>query len=224
MDILGSAIPPRRSIPEEIATVLREEILDGVQAANAPLKQGHLAQRFGTSQAPIREAFRLLVAEGLAVSVPNRGVRVAGLDPAEAEELGALRLSIEPDLAARAAERAQGLDVAAARAAIAAMRLARAPAQLMVANAEFHDAIYRAADRPITLDVVRGLRARFERHLRLMWRTTGHAALSTDEHEAILRLMLSGDGEAVRIAMVTHIENSTAQVLSVHRKKQTEAP
>lgn len=214
----------RKSIPEEIAALLREEILDGVHAPFSHLRQSHLADRFGTSQAPIREAFRRLEAEGLTVASPNRGVRVAGLDIAEAEELGALRLSLEPDLAARAADRASKVDAAAARTAISAMMRVRSPGQLMAANARFHDAVYRAADRPITLDLVWSLRARFERYLRLMWRMTGHAALSNDDHGEILDLVLAGQAEAVWQRMVRHIEASTAEILRVIRETGTQPP
>lgn len=215
----------RRSIPEEIAAILREEILDGVQPPDAPLRQGHLAVRFGTSQAPIREALRSLEAEGLAVASPNRGVRVAPLGAAEAEELGVLRRQLEPDLAALAAGDPARVDADAARAAIAAMETARDPAALMAANATFHDALYRAANRPITSELVRGLRARFERHLRLMWRSTGHAAISNDEHAEILRLVLAGKGDAVGALMTRHIEHSTAAVLrAVHENSGKTAP
>lgn len=203
----------RRSIPEEIAALLREEILDGVLPPDDRLRQEHLAQRFGTSQAPIREAFRRLEAEGLVVSAPNRGVRVAGLSAAAAEEIGALRLSLEPDLAAAAAMRPSRIDGDAARAAIAAMAAARTPAELMAANADFHDTLYRAAGRPITLDLVTGLRARYERYLRLMWRRTGHAALSNDEHAELLDLVLADDAEAVRRVMQRHVSASTAEIL-----------
>lgn len=213
MEADRTSLATRKSMPEEIAGLLREEILDGVLAPNARLRQEHLAQRFGTSQAPIREAFRRLESEGLAVALPNRGVRVAGLSAAEAEEIGALRRSLEPDLAARAAERRGDVDVTTARAAIAAMGKARRPAQLMDANARFHDAVYGAADRPITLDLIRGLRARFERYLRLMWRMTGHAALSNDEHETILALVIAGGAPAVRRAMERHVDGSTAEIL-----------
>jgi DNA-binding GntR family transcriptional regulator len=219
-----SLVASRKSLPEEIAALLREEILDGVHPPQAWLRQEHLAQRFGTSQAPIREAFRRLEADGLTVAVPNRGVRVAGLDLAEAEEIGALRLSLEPDLAARAADRRREIDVAGARSAIAAMGRAHDPGELMAANARFHDAVYRAAGRPLTLDLVWRLRGRFERYLRLMWRVTGHAALSNEEHEAMLALLLEGQAKAVRQAMGRHIEGSTAEILRAVRDSDAAMP
>ena len=203
------------SMPDEIAALLREEILDGVQAPDDPLRQEQLARRFGTNQAPIREAFRRLEAEGLVVAVAQRGVRVASLSVDEAEEIGSLRLSLEPPLAARAADRADQVDADAARTAIGAMAQASTPAALMVANAEFHDAIYTAAVRPITLEVVAGLRARYERYMRRMWHSTGLEALSTEEHFEILDLVLAGDGAAVQAVMERHISGSTAQIVTV---------
>lgn len=203
----------RRSIPGEIADLLCEEILDGVQPPDSALRQGHLALRFGTSQAPVREALRLLESRGLAVSSTRRGVRVAALDAGEAAELGELRRQIEPELARHAGARPERVDVAAARSAIATMATASDPAALMAANTGFHDAIYRAAGRPITVDLVRGLRGRFERYLRLMWRRTGHAAIANDEHAEILRLVLAGAGEEVRDLMASHIDRSTAAIM-----------
>ena len=204
-----------RSMPDDIAALLREEILDGVQAPDAPLRQEQLARRFGTNQAPIREAFRRLEAEGLVVAVAQRGVRVASLSVPEAEEMGSLRLVLEPPLTARAADRAKEVDAAAARAAIEAMAQAETPAALMVANAEFYDAIYTAAIRPITLEVVAGLRARYERYMRRMWHVTGLEALSTEEHFEILDLVLAGDAAAVQALMERHISGATAQIVTV---------
>lgn len=213
----------RRSIPDEVAALLREEILDGLHTPSTLLKQGHLAHRFGTSQGPIREAFRRLEAENLVVFHLNRGVRVSSLEVTEVEELGALRLSLEPELVALAATCPEAVDVASARSAIGQMRSVATPAALMAANAEFHDAVYSAANRPITLELVQRLRARFERALRLMWRMTGCAALSNDEHEEILCLVLSGDAETVRQVMARHVGRSTLQILEVLRQAETRA-
>lgn len=224
MNAVRRSFADRRSIPAEIAVLLREEILDGVQPPDVALRQGHLALRFDTSQATIREALRQLEAWGLAVSSTNRGVRAAPLDIGEAAELGELRRQLEPSLARLAALRPDRVDVTTARAAIAVMEAAPGPADLMTANDDFHDAIYRAAGRPVTLDLVRSLRGRFERHLRLMWRLTGHAAISNDEHADILRLVLAGLGDEVHDMMAGHIERSTAVILRALGEANADRP
>ena len=74
---------------------LRHEILSGALAPGERLVEEHLTQRFGTSRAPLREALRQLAQEGLIEHLPRRGVRVAELSAADADELFALRNVLE---------------------------------------------------------------------------------------------------------------------------------
>lgn len=60
----------------QIAQTLAERIVSGQLEPGARLRQDHVAEEFGTSHVPVREAFRRLEAQGLAVSEPRRGVRV----------------------------------------------------------------------------------------------------------------------------------------------------
>jgi DNA-binding GntR family transcriptional regulator len=74
---------------------LRHEILSGALAPGERLVEEHLTQRFGTSRAPLREALRQLAEQGLIEHLPRRGVRVAELSAADADELFALRNVLE---------------------------------------------------------------------------------------------------------------------------------
>jgi DNA-binding GntR family transcriptional regulator len=74
---------------------LRHEILSGALAPGERLVEEHLTQRFGTSRAPLREALRQLAEQGLIERLPRRGVRVAELSAADADELFALRNVLE---------------------------------------------------------------------------------------------------------------------------------
>lgn len=66
-----------RTLPEQIAERLRQEILSSKLAPGDPLREVDLSERFGVSRGPVREAFRQLTQQGLLVLVPNKGVRVA---------------------------------------------------------------------------------------------------------------------------------------------------
>lgn len=66
-----------RTIPEQVAARLRQEILSGELEAGQPLREQALSERFGVSRGPIREVFRLLTEQGLLIKEPNKGVRVA---------------------------------------------------------------------------------------------------------------------------------------------------
>lgn len=74
---------------------LRREILSGALTPGERLVEEHLTQRFGTSRAPLREALRQLAQQGLIEHLPRRGVRVAELSGADADELFALRNVLE---------------------------------------------------------------------------------------------------------------------------------
>lgn len=85
-----------RTIREQVVERLRADVLSGRIAAGAPLREVQLAERFGISRGPIRDALLQLTQEGLLVSRPNRGVRV-GRAPADAIQplLFELRRKIE---------------------------------------------------------------------------------------------------------------------------------
>ncbi len=79
-----------------VAAVLRAEILDGSIAPGARIRQEEVAERLGASRLPVREALRMLNAEGLLVVEPNRGARVPDLDRREVEVLYRMRERLEP--------------------------------------------------------------------------------------------------------------------------------
>lgn len=66
-----------RTLPEQIAARLRQEVLAGKLQPNAALREMEISERFGVSRGPVREALRQLTQQGLFVLEPNKGVRVA---------------------------------------------------------------------------------------------------------------------------------------------------
>ena len=71
------AIQIFRTLPEQIAARLQQDILAGQLQPGDPLREVDLSERFGVSRGPVREAFRQLTQQGLLVLEPNKGVRVA---------------------------------------------------------------------------------------------------------------------------------------------------
>lgn len=85
-----------RTLPEQIADLLRQEVLSGKLKPGDPLREIEVSQRFAVSRGPIREALRQLTQQGLLVLEPNRGVRVAPGTSASVRPLVAgLRRDIE---------------------------------------------------------------------------------------------------------------------------------
>jgi DNA-binding GntR family transcriptional regulator len=86
------------SIPARIAEQIRELIVRGALSPGVHLGQMQLAERFGASRVPVREALKLLAAEGLLLHDPNRGFFVAALSSDEARQLYRMRHIIEVEL------------------------------------------------------------------------------------------------------------------------------
>jgi DNA-binding GntR family transcriptional regulator len=85
----------RRESPQLIYGYLRHRIVSNQLAAKTPLNQRHLAQQFGVSRGPIREALRMLQAEGLVEVERNQRWLVASIDPADVEEVYVQRILLE---------------------------------------------------------------------------------------------------------------------------------
>jgi DNA-binding GntR family transcriptional regulator len=93
---LKPLISEHKSLAELSHEVIRERILSGHIKPGDWLRQEELSQQLGVSHTPVREALDLLVADGLAERVPNRGVRVSPIDENDIAEVYCLRLLLEP--------------------------------------------------------------------------------------------------------------------------------
>src|SRR3546814_1993346 len=91
-------------LSERVFDIVREQIVVGELATDMPIRQDALAAELGVSKIPVREALARLEQEGLLISHPNRGYLVRPMSAAEADEIYALRLALEPAAAAFAAE------------------------------------------------------------------------------------------------------------------------
>src|SRR5215210_7340520 len=104
---VNSPVGTRRgsTTPDLIADSLREDILRGTIPAGQPLRQEELANRFGVSRLPVRDALLRLEAQGLVVVFPNRGAFVVSLSVDEVREIYDLRVLLEGDLVEHAVPR-----------------------------------------------------------------------------------------------------------------------
>lgn len=207
---------PRTPLPQFRQTVtgaaveeLRRRILSGSVAAGEALRQDALAREFGISRIPIREAFRQLSAEGLVTLHPHRGAVVTALSASDIAELFDLRAMLEPDLIRRAVPRLQQSDFLRAEHILAeyaeAIRTGDVDAWGEL-NTEYHLALYQAADRSRTLEVVRMLLANTDRYTRVqLAMSEGATARAKAEHAALLELCRSGDADGAAQLTLEHV-------------------
>lgn len=139
----------------EIAyTRIRQAIVEGRYYAGQRLIEQRIAEELDLSRTPIREALRILEAEGIIVSEPNKGSRVRSITAADLVDFYALRARLESLAAELAAERADAVDIRALNAAVTKFEEASTIGKLTSitstraineANASFHGAVLAAA-------------------------------------------------------------------------------
>lgn len=133
---------------------IRDLILSGELEPGARIGQEALAQRFGTSRIPVRDALRQLESEGLVILVPNSSASVAKLDLAECLEIYKIRELIEPLALAEAIPFMTDADVEALERAAAEIERTDDSDEFLRLDREFHLSSYRAAPMPRLKDLV----------------------------------------------------------------------
>jgi DNA-binding GntR family transcriptional regulator len=216
MDTATSAIVPaaelqaRRTISDHVAEALRDAISSGRVEDGAVLNQVHIAEQLGVSRVPVREAMRMLEAEGLIDASAHRSPTVRALSRARVAELFELRALLEGHLVAAAAVNADRSTLTELEKINAAMRKTTDYERWLELNHGFHTVLLAPAHRPETLEVLAQVQRRAERWVKATTGELGPGRIRavTREHAAIIKAVKAGDGEAARRAATTHIENT----------------
>jgi DNA-binding GntR family transcriptional regulator len=196
-----------RTLSDQLVNLVRDRILSGKVAPNSPIRQDALANELGISKIPLREALTRLEQEGLVNSHTNRGFFVRDLSASEAEEVYALRLKLEPDAVAMAAELATPEQHEAARDTLATLyQVTDAGGEGVGAfNRAFHLALLRPSGQQITVNILERLHVLSERYVRKHLEPLGRDERANDEHRQMLDAWLARDLERLRQVTIAHI-------------------
>lgn len=186
---------------------IRLNIDEGVYKPGERLQVNTLAEGLRMSPTPIREAFRLLEAEGLIEHTPHLGVRVSSISEDTLIEVYALRTVLEPLAARLAAEHATDEQIADMRSTHEELKRVHeenpAHSRLVELNRLFHWAVYEAAGSKLLLEFIRRLWTAVP--VNLGWRQY-IAAHSIAEHGQILAAIERHDRAGAESLMRSHIE------------------
>ena len=144
--------------PSIVAEAVRADIAEGRVPPGFALRQKELAERFGVSRIPVREALRQLEAEGIVTVRANRGAFVRSFTPEELSEIFDLRIMLETDLLRRALPAMTDDDLERIEAAVEGSGIARRGNWRRELDRRFHEALYEPAGRPLQLAMVMKLR------------------------------------------------------------------
>ncbi len=186
------------------------------------LDETSLANRFGTSRTPVREALRQLSASGLVEIKAHRGAQVSRLSIPQLLEMFEFMAMLEGVCARFAAERASAEEIEIIREAHEACRPfveARDADGFYDANTRFHEAIYRASHNSFGAQQTMFLRNRLGPYRRFQLRRNNRPAESFREHGQILDAISRGDATKAERIMHVHVNvqgsNFTALVSQV---------
>ncbi|QRM32336.1 GntR family transcriptional regulator [Microvirga sp. VF16] len=196
---------PEETVTAKITRILAERIVSGALAPGEKLRQDHVAAEFDASHVPVREAFRRLEAQGLAVSEPRRGVRVASFDPAEVREVAEMRAALEA-LALRHA--APHLTTAILNEAEKVADEADRCGDIRTweaANRRFHRLLLAPCRMPRLLAAIDDLQAVSARFL-FASLTRGWQPRTDVEHRTILAALRRGDLETACTTLARHVQ------------------
>jgi DNA-binding GntR family transcriptional regulator len=185
-----------------VAALIRELIITGELTAGQQLRQRDLAQRFGVSQTPVREAMRRLESEGLVIGDTHRGFTVVTPDDGPVEENFQIRAALESLGASLAARKIDEAGLAELERLNERMRsLADGDPRYAELNREFHFTLYQYSRSPLLMSLMRLLWASLHGGPRVL-RT--HAE-SARQHGAILGALRAGDADAASELTYQHI-------------------
>ncbi len=206
----------RTTLPEAAAERLRTLIIEGVLAPGARLNERELSERLGVSRTPLREAFRMLAADGLVVQLPNRGVQVVTLSREDVRHAFEVMGALEGLAGELAVSRVTDEDVAELQAMQAEMETAYRRRDLpgyYRTNRQIHDRINAIAGNPVLAHTYRTLNVRLHA---LRFRSnfnSGKWDKAVTEHRAMVAALAARDGVALRDLLVGHLRAKLQAVL-----------
>jgi DNA-binding GntR family transcriptional regulator len=202
------------ALREQVLAELRRRIVDGEYREGERLTETRLADDFGVSRNPVREALRVVEAEGFVQILPRRGAVVATLDETAVRDLFAVRQQLETLAAGLAAERATPAGIAMLRKLIEEANAATA-AQDFDRVAELNSAFHRAVIEVSGNRWLHSISAAMYHHVHWVFRAGAaqRAPHSSEEHERLVDAIEAADAEAATTAAREHVEAAAKAAL-----------
>ncbi|WP_207842267.1 GntR family transcriptional regulator [Williamsia soli] len=219
LDTLGSrptAVQHARTVIED---TLAEAILSGDLASGTPLRQAELAEVFGVSRMPVREALLALTARGLVDNVPHKGAVVISVDAADVVNTYRIRAMLEPEALGGSIPLLDPDDLDHARECLLAMDGEPPLADLGRLNSEFHLSLYRRHPNAKLLKLIAAELDDEERYLRFHLAELGTGQLAQDEHRQILEHAVAREVQQAVTVLRQHISAAADTIEMYFRQR-----
>jgi len=202
------------SMTDQVYALLKEEIVTVVRKPGDLLAEADLAERYGVSKTPVREALRLLARDGWIVVLPRKGYLIRPLKLEDVREIFAMRLMLEPAVVAQAAGAIDAEGIAQLKVFVQQQASAESTLVALAAARDFHVAVAGLAGNG---RVSRALLDLFDevRRLHFLLPNVESHITSQEElkaHQRLVTALSAGDGERAADLMRKHV-NEVARTL-----------
>lgn len=218
-------IERHQTLREKILETIRDAILKGTMKPGERVSEPELAERFGISRTPIREAFRQLESEGYLEVIPRKGAVVASLSERDIEEFYAIKIILEGFAARMAAEKLTAKEIE--RLEVINERLQQIAKEGDVktffrVHNEFHEVFIKAAGNEKLSEMINQLVMKFKRLRLASLSQPGRMEVSIEDHRDMIEAFKDHDGERAD-SLVRHAATIGADVL-IQNMVQAESP
>ena len=193
---------------DKLISDIRKEVSSGILKPGDQLEVTALAERFGVSRTPIREAIRTLVESGVLETRPRKGSFVRVLSAKQLLDLFQVAAELEGMACRLAALSLTKKNVEAIESGLAKCTQAaefQNNVEYAMANLDFHTAIHNASGNDWLIEQLRQLQINLNSYRTMPYEIRGRLKKSTDEHKIICDAILSGDGEHACNLMRDHM-------------------
>jgi DNA-binding GntR family transcriptional regulator len=215
MSVESSNIIPRRSLQAEVVSRLREEIVEGIWEPGMRLQERVLCERYGVSRSPLREACRVIAAEGLLELQPNRGAVVTRPTMTDAIENMEIITALQTLAIRRACQNASDEQLAQIEKIHRKMREYSERNEIVPffeLNNDVHDAIVNASGNSALVSMHEHAELHITRLQKLSGAREADPALAMAEHEAFVSALMRRDAATASAALETHLNTVTAEI------------
>jgi len=191
-------IERHQTLREKILETIREAILKGDLKPGEKVAEPELAEQFGISRTPIREAFRQLESEGYLTVVPRKGAVVAALSERDVQEFYEVKSILEGYAAELAAENLSDKELAKLESINERLKQLASTGDVKTfykIHNEFHEMFLKAANNTKLYDLIKQLGMKFSRMRMASLSVDGRMAISVSEHDKLLDAFRRHDGK-----------------------------